>query len=76
MKDDIAILCGDILPLGDVYDDGYEFCCTLEAGHDGPHRDEFEHDGKSIIVTWHADDDDAIIADDERPPLVRQPEAL
>ena len=45
--------CGDILSLDGGNDDGYEFCCMLEAGHDGPHRDEFGHEGQSVVITWH-----------------------
>lgn len=46
--------CNDILTLGDDYGDNEcTFLCMLEAGHDGPHRDEFRLEGKSVIVTWH-----------------------
>jgi len=24
----------------------------LERGHDGPHRDEFEHEGETVVITW------------------------
>ena len=51
--------CGDVLILGDDYGDNEcSFCCTLEAGHDEPHRDEFEYAGGLLVaVTWHAKED-------------------
>lgn len=58
MKDDLAVLCRDVLTLCDGYGcsflDSYKFVCMLEAGHDGSHRDEFEHEGKSVVVSWQA----------------------
>lgn len=45
------ITCSNILDLCG-YDAGCELCCMLEAGHDGPHRDEFEHDGQSVVIMW------------------------
>lgn len=65
------IECSDILDLLG----GDSFCCMLEAGHEGPHRDEFEHEGKSVIIEWRdADNSTATIADDERGSFPRQPE--
>ena len=65
--------CGNILRLGDDFGDNEcSFACMLEAGHDGPHRDEFEHEGRSVVIIWHADDDSGRIADGEHLPFVGQ----
>lgn len=45
MKDDLAVLCRDVLTLCDGYGcsllDSYAWCCMLEKGHSGPHCDKF-----------------------------------
>ena len=60
MKNDPVVLCRDVLTLCDGYGcaflNGHRFICMLETGHDGPHRDEFEHDGKSVLIEWHANE--------------------
>jgi len=75
-----ATMCRDVLTLCDGYNcafgDDYRYCCILEAGHSGPHRDEFEHDGKSVVVTWQETDNDTVgIANSEHLLLVRPIEA-
>ena len=56
MKDDPAVLCRDVLTLCDGYGcsflDSHRFICMLAAGHDGSHRDQFEHGGKSVVIEW------------------------
>jgi hypothetical protein len=27
----------------------------LEKGHSGPHYDEFEHDGQTVIIMWYSE---------------------
>lgn len=53
-----VVLCRDVLTLCDGYGcaflNGRRFICMLAASHDGPHRDEFEHEGKSVVVKWHS----------------------
>lgn len=53
-KDNPAVLCRDVLTLCDGYGcaflDSYRFACMLEAGHDSPHRDQFECNGKSVVI--------------------------
>lgn len=69
------MICGDILHLSGAIVNGREcsFVCMLEAGHDGPHRDEFGHEGKSIIITWRdAGEDTMPIANSRHTLLVRQ----
>jgi hypothetical protein len=55
----VAVLCRDVLTLCDGYGcsllDNCAWCCTLARGHEGPHRDEFEHEGKSVIIAWHSE---------------------
>jgi len=50
-------ICRDILSLCDGYNcafgNDYAYCCILEAGHEGPHRDEFKHEGKSVVIEWY-----------------------
>lgn len=57
-----GVRCRDVLTLCDGYDcafgNDYAYCCALEAGHTGPHREEFEHEGKSVVIEWHVEDDD------------------
>lgn len=69
------MICRDVLSLCDGYNcafgDDYACCYMLEAGHEGPHRDEFEHEGKSVVVTWQADNDSRTIANSEHLPLAR-----
>ena len=72
MKNDVEYWCDVILRLGSRV----AFSCILPRGHDGPHRDEFEHEGKSVVVTWQdAGDSAEPVTDDEHLPLTRQPEA-
>jgi hypothetical protein len=65
--------CRDVLSLCDGYNCAFgndcAYCCVLEAGYEGPHRDELEHEGKSIVITWDTDDDSPLRTDDEHPPL-------
>jgi len=67
MKDDVAVLCRDALTICDGYEcaflDSCAWCCTLETGHSGPHRDEFEHNGRMVMVAWC----------DEEEPTTRPP---
>jgi len=57
-KDNTAVTCKDVLEIGDDFgDNSCSFLCMLEAGHDGPHLNEFEHYGKSVLVEWHTNDD-------------------
>ena len=46
-------ICEAILGFGDGYENTYTFCCMLEAGHGGPHYDEFEHDGQTVVIVWY-----------------------
>lgn len=76
IKGGLVALCKDILTLCDGYGcaflDSYGYVCMLEAGHEGPHRDEFEHVGKSVVVKWNDTDDSAeLIADDEHLSFMR-----
>lgn len=60
--------CQDILSIGDDYGDNAYACtfrCTLEAGHSGPHRNVFEHEGQSVVVAWHTSEDTILVADNE-----------
>lgn len=65
----MATLCRDALSLCDGYNcafsNDYTYCCILKKGHKGPHRDEFECEGKSVVIEWQ----DA--TDDEHLPLSR-----
>lgn len=76
------IICRDVLTLCDGYGcafgNDYAFCCMLEAGHSGPHRDMFEnYKGRSIVITWQdTGDDSESIANSEHLLLVRQIKAL
>lgn len=64
-----ATTCCNILSLCDGYNcafgDDYRYCCMLEAGHSGPHYDEFEHDGRTVAIVWHAKPFTVSIADKE-----------
>lgn len=55
-RDVKEVRCRDVLTLcngyGCAFLDSHEFVCMLEAGHDDPHRDEFEHEGKSVVIEW------------------------
>ena len=57
MKDSVAILCRDVLTLCDGYGcallNSCAWCCMLEAGHDGPHHDEFEEGDQLVVIVWH-----------------------
>lgn len=65
--------CNDILRLGDDFGDNEcSFACIREAGHDGPHRDEFEHERQPVVVTWYASDGAVLISDDEHLLLASQ----
>lgn len=70
-----AVLCEGRLTLCDGYGCAFlescKFVCMLEIGHDGPHRDEFECDGKLVVVKWHADNNAVFTADGEHLPLAR-----
>ena len=41
--------CRAILRLGGEYTS----CCMLEAGHSGPHYDEFQHGEQTVVIAWH-----------------------
>ena len=60
--DEKTVACRDVLSLCNGYNcafgDNYRYCCMLEAGHSGWHRDEFECDGQSVVITWYADDEE------------------
>lgn len=42
------------------------------ADRKDPHRDEFEHSGKSIVITWYADNSSMSVANGEHLALMRQ----
>ncbi len=44
------VACDNIL---DLCDGGCTFCCMLDAGHGGPHRDEFEEGDQLVVIVWH-----------------------
>ena len=47
--------CEDVLRIGDDYGDNEcSFRCMLETNHSGPHKDEFEHEWRLVVVVWHA----------------------
>ena len=39
--------CEDIIRFDD-----WNFVCIFDMGHAGPHRDEIEYEGKSVVVEW------------------------
>lgn len=43
--------CEDIIRFDD-----WNFVCIFDMGHAGPHCDEFEYDGKSVVIEWHTDE--------------------
>ena len=73
MASDTAVMCRDVLSLCDGYNcafgNDYRYCCKLEAGHGGPHRDEFEHDGQTVVILWHTRKYTVSAADGEYPLL-------
>jgi len=69
------MICGDILYLSGYYRSSVNcsFVCMLEKEHSSPHRDEFEHEGKSVIIEWQDTDNDAPgIANSRHLLLTRQ----
>ena len=63
-NDSPSVLCRDVLTLCNGYGcsllNNCAYVCMLEAGHDGPHRDEFEHEGRSVVVTWCTDNEEEL----------------
>ena len=52
-----AVVCKDVLRIGDDFGDNEcSFTCTLAAGHDGPHCDQFEFEGRLVVVEWQIED--------------------
>ncbi len=48
--------CNAELHIGDDYVDNVATMqCQLEAGHEGPHKEEFERDGP-VVVTFECDE--------------------
>ena len=81
MQKRTGMLCRDVLSLCDGYNcafgNDYAFCCMLEADHDEPHRDEFEHEGKSIVITWQDTNESTVpIANSQHLLFVRQIKVL
>jgi len=54
----MAEVCGAELKLADDYGDNEcTFHCQESPAHKGsPHREEFEHGGRPIIITWWIDE--------------------
>ena len=52
--EDVAGECNVRLEIGDDYGDNTATMrCQREPGHDGRHREEFEHkEGKKAVVEW------------------------
>ncbi len=53
--EDVAGECNVRLEIGDDYgDNSATMRCQRESGHEGRHREEYEHDGagKKVIVEW------------------------
>lgn len=49
--------CNAHLYIADNYGDNHATMrCQLESGHEGPHKEEFDRDGKPVVVTWHNDE--------------------
>lgn len=54
---DISGKCNAHLYLGDDYGDNTcTIRCLLPAEHEGVHREEFERNGKPVIITWWIDE--------------------
>ena len=54
---DVEGECNAHLYIGDDYGDGVATMrCQLPDGHDGPPREQFQRNGKPVIVTWHNDE--------------------
>lgn len=54
------MICGDVLHLSGAIVNRAKclFVCMLEKSHEGPHRDEFEHEGKSVTIEWRDTDEE------------------
>lgn len=49
--------CDAELHIADSYGDNYAAIrCQSEEGHPGPHRKEFQRDGKPVIITFECDE--------------------
>lgn len=49
--------CNAHLYIGDDYGDNHATIrCSLEPGHEGPHKEEFERGEKPVVITWHVDE--------------------
>ncbi len=68
-KDNATTACRNILSLCDGYNcafgNDYRYCCMLEAGHSGPHYDEFQVDEKTVVIAWHPEPFRVAIAKEE-----------
>jgi hypothetical protein len=56
--EDVAGECNARLEVGDDYGDNVStFRCSLEPGHEGPHKEEFDHYSADnpVCVTWMKD---------------------
>ena len=56
--DDVSGECNAHLYIADDYGDNHATMrCSLEEGHDGPHREEFSRGGdEPVTVEWHVDE--------------------
>lgn len=59
--------CGAELHIGDDFSDNHATMrCQLERRHDGPHRETYQRDDMPVVITWHTDDrEDNLIDEDE-----------
>jgi hypothetical protein len=49
--------CNARLYIADNFGDSHATMrCQLPSGHEGPHKEEYKHYGKPVIVTWEGDD--------------------
>jgi len=69
-KNDIQpAMCRNVLTLcsgyGCAFGDNYAYSCMLEAGHGGPHYDEFTHGEQTVVIVWHTKPFTVSISDKE-----------
>ena len=53
--------CNAELHIADDYGDNHATMkCQLEVGHAGPHRENFQHGGTPVTLTWETDEREAL----------------
>ncbi len=54
--EDVPGECNAQLHIADDYGDNHATMrCSLPPGHEGPHKEVYQHKGE-VVVTWHGDD--------------------